>query len=119
MSKKRLLGDCALILALLILGVIVFLAIELSRSEGAKAVVTVNGECVAEYPLSDDGEYVLNGGTNILVISNKEAFIKEADCRDKLCVNHKKISMSGERIICLPNRVMIEILGQGDEIFSN
>ena len=119
MNKKKSIGDTVLILALLLVGILVFLMIELTRSEGSTAIVTVNGDRVAEYSLSEDGEYIINGGTNILVISDGKAFLKEASCPDKLCVNQGAISMSGERIVCLPNRVMVEILGQGDEIFGN
>jgi len=119
LSKKKLFGDLVLILSLLFVGILVFLIIELTKTEGSTVSVTVNGESVAEYSLSEDGEYSINGGTNILIISDGKAYLKEANCPDKLCVNQGKISMSGERIVCLPNRVMIEILGEGDEIFSN
>ena len=119
MSKKKLFGDLVLILSLLFVGILVFLIIELTKTEGSTVSVTVNGESVAEYSLSEDGEYSINGGTNILIISDGKAYLKEANCPDKLCVNQGKISMSGERIVCLPNKVMIEILGEGDEIFSN
>ena len=119
MNKKKLTGDLLLIFALLLVGCILFLAIRLSRSEGRTALVTVNGERVAEYSLSEDGEYSINGGTNILIISDGKAYLKEASCPDKLCVNQGKISLSGERIVCLPNKVMVEISADGDEIFSN
>lgn len=33
----------------------------------------------------------------------------EADCRDGLCVNQKKISKVNETIVCLPHKVIIEI----------
>ncbi len=119
MNKKKLLGDLMLILALLFVSLLVFLLVELTRDEGSSVLVTVDGEAVAEYSLFDDGEYSLNDGTNILVISNGCAYLKDASCPDRLCVNQGKISMSGERIVCLPNRVMIEILGVGEDILSN
>ena len=33
----------------------------------------------------------------------------EADCRDQLCVNQKAISADGESIICLPNKIVVEV----------
>ncbi len=119
MNKKKLIGDLVLILALLFVGLISFFAIRLTRGVGDTVLVTINGERVAEYSLSDDGEYSINGGSNILIISEGTAYMLEASCPDKLCVNQGKISLSGERIVCLPNKIMIEILGDGDEIFSN
>jgi UDP-N-acetylmuramate dehydrogenase len=44
------------------------------------------------------------------------AYMKHADCPDGLCVKQRKKSRSGERIVCLPNRVSIEIIGAGEEI---
>ena len=118
-NKKRISADTILILGLLIAGLLLFLLIKLTKSDGTCVAVSVGGNVVATYSLSEDGEYSINGGTNILVISDGCAFLKEATCPDKLCVRQRKISLSGERIVCLPNRVMVEVLGDGDEILSN
>ena len=117
-SNKKLMADIILIGTLLIVSLSVFLIINLTKEEGAMAVVTVDGQKVAEYPLSRDGEYSLNGGTNTLVIEGGKAYVTYASCPDGLCINQGRISMIGERIVCLPNRVMIEIVGEGEEILS-
>jgi hypothetical protein len=118
-NKKRLIFSLALIFALLTLGVSAFLITEAMREPGSVVTVSVDGKKIAEYPLSQNREYILNGGTNILVIENGKAYITYASCPDKVCMNQGKISLSGERIVCLPNKVMIEVLRDGDEIFSN
>ncbi len=88
---------------------ILVLVLFLTRVEGNVAVVNINGADTERYSLSKDGEYPLNGGTNILVIEGGEAYIKSASCPDGLCVHYGKISSVGESIVCLPNRVMIRI----------
>ena len=118
LNKKKIRNDVLLIVILLIAALSAFFIIESLREDGVSVRVTINGETVAKYSLSRDGEYVLNGGTNILVISNGEAYVKEASCPDGLCMNQGKISLSGQRIVCLPNRVMIEVIGD-DVIFVN
>lgn len=117
-GNKKMIADIILIAAVLIIALFVFLFVELSRKEGAFVRVSVNGERVAEYSLSVDGEYSLNGGTNILVIENGEAYIKWADCPRQICVKDGKISRTGERITCLENRVVVEVFGKGDEILE-
>ena len=117
-GNKKMIADIILIAAVLIIALSVFLFVELSRKEGAFVRVSVNGERVAEYSLSVDGEYSLNGGTNILVIENGEAYIKWADCPRQICVKDGKISHTGERITCLENRVVVEVFGKGDEILE-
>lgn len=118
-NRKKLIFGILLITTFLAIGASAFLITEAMREDGDTVIVTLNGNKVGEYDLSVDGEYVINGGTNILTVKDGKAFMKHADCPDKLCVNQGKISLSGERIVCLPNKVMIEVRTSGDEIFSN
>ena len=82
-------------------------------------LVKKNGQRISKHSLSEDNEYILNGGSNILVVKNGKAYMKEANCPDKLCIHQSKISRTGERIVCLPNRLMAYVIGEGDEIFMN
>ena len=110
-GNRKLFADITLIAILLVLSLSAFIITELLREDGVFVRVSVNGEVVAEYSLSVDGEYALNGGTNILVIENGEAYIKWANCPKQICVKDGKISRAGERITCLENRVIVEVVG--------
>ena len=90
---------------------------ELSKEEGAYVVVTVYGEEVARYSLSDDGEYELNGGTNVLKIENGEAFMIRANCPTQgstRCTHQGKISKTLEAILCNANGVIVTVYGAGE-----
>ena len=113
-GNKKAVADVALVAALLVIALSVFLIVELSREEGELVRVSVDGQVVGEYSLSVDGEYELNGGTNILVIENGEAYIRWADCPRQICVKDGRISRTGQRITCLENRVVVEVVG-GEE----
>lgn len=52
---------------------------------------------------------------NLVTISGGRVWMEEADCRDQLCVHHIPISTGGESIICLPNRLVVEIVDETDE----
>ncbi|MDR0531867.1 MAG: NusG domain II-containing protein [Oscillospiraceae bacterium] len=41
------------------------------------------------------------------------ARVKSSPCRDKLCVRAGEISRPGQVIVCLPQKVVIEIRGSG------
>jgi nitrate/nitrite transporter NarK len=101
-----------LILASVVVGISAFFTVRLLREEGSAVRVQVNGETVAEYSLLYDGEYVLNGGSNILVIEDGRAFMKDADCPDHLCVKQGKISKTGQVITCLPNKLTVTVYGE-------
>lgn len=116
MEKKRSTRyDILLISVLLCLSLIIGLVVFLTRREGAYVVIEINGKETAKYSLSIDGEYSINGGTNILVVKDGEAYLTYADCPDKTCVKTGKIKHVGESIICLPNRVAITIKGNTED----
>lgn len=84
-----------------------------SGQTGSYVVVTVDGEEFGRYSLSEDRtvEIANRDGTvtNTLVIRDGCAAMAEADCPDKLCVRQKKISKNHENIVCLPNRVVVQV----------
>jgi hypothetical protein len=87
------------------------------KKEGNSVVVSLDGAKVAEYSLGESGTYELSGydgGYNTLVIEEGVAYLTDADCPDKLCVKQGKISKVGETIVCLPHRIVIEVVGEGE-----
>ncbi len=116
-KDKKIRNDVILVAVILVVACAVWLVTELSKEEGAYAVVVVNGEETARYPLNRDAEICLeseNGGYNILVIKDGTADVVEASCPDKICVNQHSIDRTGETITCLPNKTVIKIVGAGE-----
>ena len=119
LSDKKLLTDIILIGVLLAVGISGLIIWSLTSVGGNTVVVSVGGRTVAEYPLEIDGIYFLNGGTNILVIEDGYAYIREANCPGyQDCVERGRISMVGESIVCLPNELVVEITGEGEELIQ-
>ncbi|MBR5949687.1 MAG: NusG domain II-containing protein [Clostridia bacterium] len=111
---KKHLKDIALIAAILVIGGVIALVLLLSRKTGAFVEVRVDGKLVASYPLSEDAEYTVegvDGGVNHLIIRGGEAWVESASCPDGLCVNMGRIRYAGASVICLPNKVVFEIVG--------
>lgn len=81
--------------------------------KGSRAVVTIDGKTYGEYDLNEDVSVrveIPGGGYNSFVIKDGKADMTEADCRDHICVDHKPISLDGETIVCLPHKLVIEII---------
>ncbi len=110
-ADKKLLADLCVILAMLLLAGVLFLALRLGREEGGVAVVRVDGRETERHALSVDGVFPLNGGSNVLVVENGEAWLSEANCPDLLCVKMGKIRYAGQTITCLPNRLTVTVEG--------
>ena len=106
-KKDFILIGIILAIALISLGVL-----QLFKEEGAYVCVNVDGVEVATYSLSVDGEYSLNGGTNILKIENGEAWMIDANCPTRgntRCTAQGKISKTTESITCEPNKLTVVV----------
>ena len=84
-------------------------------AEGRQVRITCLGQEYGTYPLEEDAEIRVEqeGHTNIVSIQNNSVYMKYADCHNQVCVDTGVIHRAGETIVCLPNRVVVEILGAG------
>ncbi len=48
---------------------------------------------------------------NLFSVTDGTVTMEAADCRDQICVHHKPISADRESIICLPNKLVLEMSG--------
>ncbi len=82
------------------------------------AEVRVNGKVVQVLPLTENNIYIIseNGNTNVIEVLNGSARIVNASCRDGLCIKHKAISNNGQSIICLPNKMQLNIKGANNSL---
>ena len=112
--KKR---DIILILVLFFLAGVSYFLIAISSHTGNRVIVTVDKKVVIDEPLSENQELTvpLTNGENTIVIKDGQVTMKEADCPDQICVRHKAISKSGESIVCLPHKVVVEISSEEEQ----
>jgi len=109
-SRKMKKNDLILIIIVIVLAAAAFLIHNFMGGDNAGVVtVKVDGELKGTYSLLENQEIEINGGSNILVIKDGEADMIWADCPDKLCVKQKSVSKNNENIICLPNKVIVEV----------
>ncbi|AOT72747.1 NusG domain II-containing protein [Geosporobacter ferrireducens] len=50
-------------------------------------------------------------GRNVIEVEGNRVRIKEADCKDQLCVKMGWLSRSNQISVCLPNRVSVKLIG--------
>lgn len=54
-------------------------------------------------------------GYNLIEIGDEQVRVIEADCPDKIDVKQGYISKIGETIVCLPNKMVVEIKGIAED----
>lgn len=114
-------ADVILLCVFLLAAALLFARPFLMGSQNTEASdKTVNirqdGKAVGTYLLNRDREIKLDssGRHNIVKIQNGAVSMEESSCKNQVCVDQGKISRVGQSIICLPNRVVVEITGNGN-----
>ncbi len=111
-KKKTWRNDTLLIIAILILATVFILVNRITSTDGNNVAVLVDGKVLMSFELETDREELIEteNGDNLLVIKDGKASVKSADCPDEICVKHREISKTGETIVCLPHKLVIEIV---------
>ena len=97
-------------------GRVFFGASEYGAESGASVVIRCNGEVFATVPLDESSELAVTAPSgavlNVVTIENGRVAVSYATCSDLLCEWQGGIQSAGGMIVCLPNRVTVEITSQ-------
>nr|WP_296006905.1 NusG domain II-containing protein [uncultured Blautia sp.] len=80
------------------------------NSKAQKLRITVSGKEYGVYSLDED-QVIKIGDTNVCEIKDKKVTMISAECPDQLCIHQGPICLQGETIVCLPNKVVLEVTG--------
>jgi hypothetical protein len=113
--NKMTVFDVMLILAALFLSIGAIVQTKLFREPatviGAQAVVYGDGKELQRIDLQKEGDIALPGGKMVLAVKNGTVRVKQSDCHRQTCVHAGPIGSTGETIVCVPNKMVIEIAG--------
>lgn len=110
-------NDVILIGTILLIAFITIFTLNIKRSNGSQVVITMDGKIYKTLSLDEDQNLILkkeNGSENMIEIKDGFVSMKDANCPDKLCVKHNKIHYNNETIVCLPNKVVLEIINANE-----
>ena len=84
------------------------------------AVVSVDGEetervILAELPAPEERVYTANGYTLQVTFAEDSVRVTASDCPTQDCVRTGAITRSGQSIVCLPARLIVELEGGAGE----
>ena len=110
MIKK---ADILLFVCLLIFGIAVSWLSLSGGMTGENVRVTVDGQLYGIYPLSENREIEIkqNGHTNHITIKDGTVAMTSSSCKNQVCVQTGAISQTKDVIVCLPNKILVEIIG--------
>lgn len=101
-------NDIIIFISVIVIAALALVIRLLTASDTANTVIiTQNDEEVFKGSLYENKIITLEGNT--IEIKDGTVDMIDADCKNQICVDHKPISKNGESIICLPNKVIVEI----------
>lgn len=101
-------GDIILAVLIFLIAAAVFLNFKTTgQKNGSRVIISENNKTVYQGSLFESDTVTLTGNT--IEIKNGSVLVVSANCKNQICANHKPITKKGESIICLPNKVYIEI----------
>ena len=121
-NKTVIRNDIIVIMTTLVIALVffVFTLVFSPKTDGERAVISLDGEVIGEYSLSEDISLPIRdkNGKSLLTFNVKdgEAFVTDSLCNDHSCERMGPISRSGESIICLVSRLTVTIKGSAKEI---
>ena len=100
---------------LLAVGIIFRNRLNLSRrpSEAIEAAIYHDGKIHQHVALDKDQKISLLNGKILIEIKEKKIRVKKSDCPRQVCVNVGWVRFTGETIICVPYKTLIEIKTTG------
>lgn len=84
-----------------------------TRESGKIAQIKADGNIIMSIDLSEDGVYYPDKTEYpvTITVSDGEIAVSESGCPTKVCVHTGYIGAVGEMIVCLPNKLTVEIIG--------
>lgn len=109
--KKR---DFIIMIFMAMIAVISMITIKMTEKEGDRVIIYHDQIEYKNVSLHQNQMIKIptHTGYNEVKIAEGKVWMIEADCPDQICVHHRKISNVGETIVCLPNKIIVEIKGE-------
>ena len=106
--------DIILIISLLFISIITILIFNINKKDGNKAYVYHDNELIKEIDLNINKKYIFDGdkGKVYVTVKDKKIKVDKETSEYHLCSKMGYISKENETIICLPNKIVIEISGK-------
>lgn len=67
---------------------------------------------VYRFPLNEDRIVNLKNGNIVIEIKSNRVRVKKSDCPEKICVLTGWISKPNQIIVCIPNKLIVKIIGR-------
>lgn len=115
-------GDIKIIIMVVLLTIASYLTVFFIGTSSDERILRITQDQVIihEVILSDDYEQVFEikykDEYNKVFVRDNQVWVEIASCHNQVCVRQKPISRIGETIVCIPHKLIIEIIGERQDV---
>jgi hypothetical protein len=111
------LGDLLSAILIAVFGLYFLWAQNSVNKSATKALVSKGGTQLSTFFLDEDSRVDLKefGVNMVLEVRNGRVRVASSDCKQQLCVRHGWIERPKEALLCLPNHITVELVGEDAE----
>lgn len=112
-------ADIILAIVLIVIGFAMSFYLAMGKDDGAQVKASLDGKLYGIYALSEDQTVAIKDGSheNEFEIKDGQVRMIRANCHNHDCMQQGSISKTGETIVCLPHKLVLEVTG-GEEEFD-
>ncbi len=118
MKKK----DIILGIGIIVAALLMLLVLQINRGEeGNRIQVILDGKIYGTYSLEKNQVIEIEEGSfyNKIRVEDGKAYMEEANCPDGYCEEQGKISRHTQTIVCLPHKLVVEVLEADNDTKAN
>lgn len=110
-------ADIILAAILIVLGSAASYALSAGGETGQMVYITADGREYAYYSLMESRTVTIEQDSHINKITIKDGQVSMtfSDCSNQDCIHQGAISKTSQSIVCLPNKIVVEIHGNNQE----
>ena len=109
-------------IGIVVIALIMLLIMQMTRTEeGNRVQITLDGKVYGTYSLGKNRVIEVKDGSfyNKIRIEDGKAYMEEANCPDGYCEEQGKISGRTQTIVCLPHKLVVEVLEADNDTKAN
>ncbi|GAB2023097.1 NusG domain II-containing protein [Pseudolactococcus yaeyamensis] len=110
--------DFIIIICLMMASFTPFLLLGNKSTPNRQAQLRVDAQIIKSFDLTKNQTYTYqddDGDSNKIEVRDGRIAIVYANCGDQICVRKGFINQTGQTIVCLPHKLVIEVMPSGDD----
>ena len=110
--------DFILVICLMVASFTPFLLLGGEHGTSRQAQLRVKSQVIKTFDLTKDQTYTYqdaDGDINKIEVRDGRIAIVYANCGDQICVRKGFINQTGQTIVCLPHKLVIEVMPSGND----